>query len=223
MTDFASLPGNAAAYDVSTVRTVDNHPLRNEDILFLGSSVTLGAASLEQSFADFIAKRSGAAYLKEAVNGTTLVDIGPSSYVARLKNVDVHHPFTLFVCQLSTNDSNREDCPVGTVGDTGTDTVCGAIRTITRYVIQTWHCPVVFYTGSYYDREKYAAMVQALLAVTKEEGITVADLYTDASFNAVSQEQYALYMADPVHPTKAGYLEWWVPRIEEAMIAAAQK
>ena len=30
---------------------------------------------------------------------------------------------------------------------------------------------------------------------------------------------YALYMADPIHPTKAGYLKWWTPKIEEGLYA----
>ena len=31
----------------------------------------------------------------------------------------------------------------------------------------------------------------------------------------VSEKEYEVYMADPVHPTQAGYLEWWTPKMEE--------
>lgn len=31
-------------------------------------------------------------------------------------------------------------------------------------------------------------------------------------------EDYALYMHDPVHPTKAGYGLWWTPKFEEALL-----
>ena len=30
-----------------------------------------------------------------------------------------------------------------------------------------------------------------------------------------SEKEYEVYMADPVHPTQAGYLEWWTPKMEE--------
>mgnify|MGYP000715422101 CR=1 FL=1 len=29
------------------------------------------------------------------------------------------------------------------------------------------------------------------------------------------KKEYEVYMADPVHPTQAGYLEWWTPKMEE--------
>lgn len=54
-------------------------------MIFLGSSVTYGAASQGVSFADFIARRNGCEAIKEAVSGTTLVDNGSDSYVSRLK------------------------------------------------------------------------------------------------------------------------------------------
>ncbi len=44
--------------------------------------------------------------------------------------------------------------------------------------------------------------------------IGVIDLWNDAEMNAVSEEDYALYMNDEVHPTQAGYLLWWVPKFQ---------
>ena len=32
--------------------------------------------------------------------------------------------------------------------------------------------------------------------------------------NAVSEEDYQLYMFDPIHPTRAGYRDWWLPKFE---------
>ena len=49
-------------------------------------------------------------------------------------------------------------------------------------------------------------------------GIEVIDLYTDKEFNSIDEDAYNLYMADPVHPTEAGYAEWWMPVMESAMI-----
>ena len=45
--------------------------------------------------------------------------------------------------------------------------------------------------------------------------IGVIDLWNDEEMNDVSEKEYEVYMADPVHPTQAGYLEWWTPKMEE--------
>ena len=46
------LPGNDAKYDVSAVAADENSLLKGKMIIYLGSSVTFGAASFEQSFID---------------------------------------------------------------------------------------------------------------------------------------------------------------------------
>ena len=74
---------------------------------------------------------------------------------------------------------------------------------------------MVFYTGSYYESEAYSNMVDILNKIGELYDVGVIDLYTDSEFNNISDEQRALYMVDPIHPTKAGYLEWWTPKMEE--------
>ena len=73
----------------------------------------------------------------------------------------------------------------------------------------------MFYTNAYFEREEYAAMVQALKQIQGEYGIGVIDLYTDKEFNDITEEERELYMADKIHPTQAGYLKWWTPQMEE--------
>lgn len=65
----------------------------------------------------------------------------------------------------------------------------------------------------------YAAMVIGLKELAEKEDFGVIDLYTDDSFNAISDERRDLFMADVIHPTKAGYLNWWTPKIEECLNA----
>ena len=215
---FGKLEGNAEEYSLDKVRPIDGSPLEGKNIAFLGSSVTLGASSLRVSFADYIAKRNGADYVKDAVSGTTLADKGVNSYIARMKKMDKREEFDLFIVQLSTNDATQK-VELGEVKGAGEeydkDTVCGAIEYIIEYVASTWQCPVVAYTNAYYESKEYAAMVQALYKIRDEYGIGVIDLYTDEAFNDITEEQRSLYMADEIHPTKAGYLEWWTPRMEE--------
>lgn len=213
---FRKMPGNADAYSVENVQRLENSPIEGTNLCYLGSSVTYGSASLQTAFPEYIAKRNGTTFVKEAVSGTTLVTTGAGggSYVARMKKIDKSEKFDLFICQLSTNDASQKK-PLGPTDSTDDTQVCGAINTIIDYVKETWNCPVVFYTNAYYESEAYSAMVAAVKEIAEVKGIGVIDLYTDASFNDITSEQRSLYMADKIHPTKAGYLEWWTPKMEQ--------
>ena len=64
-------------------------------------------------------------------------------------------------------------------------------------------------------------MVDLLLQIAEKWDVPVIDLWNDAAFNAVSEEKRALWMADPIHPTQAGYLEWWSPYMEATLYRIA--
>lgn len=211
-----ALEGNTEKYSPEGVTAIESSPLEGYNILYLGSSVTYGSASGGVSFADYIARRNNTEFVKAAVSGTNLV-AGKNSYVSRLQGVDKDQRFDLVICQLSTNDATNKK-PLGTPSLTDspdTDTVCGAIEFIINYAKDTWNCPVVFYTNSYYDSERYGAMVSALHEIAELYGVGVIDMYNDEQFNSLSAEERALYMADSIHPTRAGYLEWWTPYMEK--------
>lgn len=210
------IAGNAKQYSVQNVEQLSDSPLKGMNICYLGSSVTYGASSSQESFVEFLAKRNGTTYVKEAVSGTTLVTTGAGdgSYVTRMKMLDKNAKFDLFVCQLSTNDASQNK-PLGNIDSTDTATVCGAINTIIEYVKTTWNCPVIFFTNAYYESERYSTMVSAVKEIAKIKEIGVIDLYTDTAFNDITSDRRTLYMADKIHPTKAGYLEWWTPKMEQ--------
>ena len=60
-------------------------------------------------------------------------------------------------------------------------------------------------------------MVKGLYQIAEKWNVTVIDLYSDEAFNDITEAERALYMSDPIHPTKAGYREWWLPKFEEAL------
>lgn len=188
--------------------------LYGKHIIFLGSSVTYGTASGGVSFAEFLAERNGCTFTKEAVSGTTLTDDEPDSYIERLRKIDTSVKADLFVCQLSTNDATKNK-PIGKACfSTDTSTVCGAIRYIISHVTSAWHCPVVFYTSPRYDSDRYDQMVKALHETAETQDIQIIDMWNDASFNAQRKDNF---MADPIHPTKEGYLMWWTPYFERKL------
>lgn len=228
----ANAPGNASQYDVEYVEPNENSSLEGKHILFLGSSVTYGAAAQGTSFADYLGKLDGVNVTKEAVSATTLVDefsvfayLGSGngdSYVTRLKAVDTSSGFDAVVVQLSTNDATMKK-PLGEISnstamaDFNTKTITGAMEYIIAYVQKTWNCPVIFYSGSYYESDAYAAMVNRMLELQDKWDIGVIDLYNDAEVNGIDEDIYNFYMFDNIHPTKAGYLEWWTPVIEAGL------
>ena len=71
--------GNSVRYDVSRIPFKKTSPLKGKTVVFLGSSVTKGFAAHNNSFAEYIAKKDSCTCIKEAVNGTTLIDNGEDS------------------------------------------------------------------------------------------------------------------------------------------------
>ena len=185
-------------------------------VIFLGSSVTYGANNY--SMCEYLANTGRFDVIKWAVSGTTLADIGEQSYVSRMAaHRDEVKTCDHFICQLSTNDAGK-GMPLGEISpsfdpaDFDKTTITGAMEWIIATAKATWHTPISFYTGVRFDHAGYAAMVDRLFALQKKWGFGILDLWNDADMNGVSPEDRARYMSDPVHPTKAGYDEWWGPK-----------
>ena len=203
--------GNRRCCRPNQDRQVKNSPLQGKNIFFLGSSVTKGLAAKGNSFVEFLQVQHAAQCIKDAVNGTTLVDNGAKSYVSRLKHFDPKAPCDLFVCQLSTNDATRKS-PLGTLSNSmdpatfDTKTIYGAIEYIIAYAKSTWGCPVVFFTNPQYNSVRYRDMVCALKAVAEKWKISVIDLWDNREIN--TKFNCKPYMNDKIHPTMLGYQQW---------------
>lgn len=217
-------PGNDSKYAMALSAPLEHSPYAGKHLIFLGSSVTLGEAACKEGIPEYFASRFGCRVTKEAVSGTTLTDLDRESYVQRmLHRLNTEEPCDLFVCQLSTNDAAR-GLPLGAVASGrdrssfNTGTILGAMEFIISYAKDVWHCPVAFYTGSFFQSAPYEAMVESLPALQEKWGIHVLDLWHDSAFNDLSEEARALYMRDPVHPTKAGYRQWWCPELERQIL-----
>lgn len=180
---------------------------------------------------------SGTTLIDEPLRG--LFSSG-DSYVTRLKESEAFDrtaDIDAFICQISTNDAKSANVSkwgsltaddVTDIGAFDVKTTLGAMEFVVAYVEQTWDCPVFFYSGSYIAEEgvraskdpsgeNYAKLVGYTYDLAEKwnevEGVEVGviDLFNDEAFNAVTDEEYEVYMHDPVHPFKAGYKEWWTP------------
>lgn len=213
------IDGNCFIYSVALSKKDGNSMLKGKNIIFLGSSVTYGSASKGESFVDYLAKIDGVNALKEAVSGTTLADINDTSYIARMKKIDKSFKADAFVCQLSTNDA-KAGITLGKISESFNEesfdakTVAGAIEYVISYAKRTWNCPVVFYTGTKWDSEMYGEMIELLYQIQKKWNIGILDLWNDAEMNSVSKSDYDFYMENSIHPKKAGYKLWWLPKFE---------
>ena len=213
--------GNYGEYSLNKTDAL-NSPINGKTIVFLGSSVTFGYGSLGTSFVEFLEKEDGIIPVKEAVSGTTLADTNENSYVSRLKKIDKSINADAFICQLSTNDATK-NIELGKITDSlqiedfDTLTVAGAIEYVIAYAKETFNCPVIFYTQAKYESESYGKMVELLSDIQKKWDITVIDLWNNDEINHISQEQKKLYLVDAIHPTKAGYKEWWLPEFQRTL------
>ncbi|MFD1431540.1 SGNH/GDSL hydrolase family protein [Lacticaseibacillus yichunensis] len=223
MTELKDLPGNAAQFLPENAEKHLGTSLEGAPIAFLGSSITLGAGSLDRSYVDFLAAQYGVEAVKSAVNGTTLADADDASYIARLKrDIPTAQHFAALVVQLSTNDGRR-GCPVGAIADGSSadafdpHTTIGAIEFILAYAKAHWDCPVLFYTCLRDPAETdYTELVEKLIALQAKWHFAILDLHGDA---AVAEETAAqpASMLDDAHPTMMGYRDIWTPRFAAAL------
>lgn len=215
---YSKLPGNSSKYSVNETET-ELSELNNHRVLFLGSSVTFGFGALGESFVDYLWKKDGLQAIKDAENGTTLVNIDAfvanDSYVARFQ-ADLKDPAPeAVVLQLSTNDARHGTHKLGEISDKhyDTQTVTGAIEYILSELKLLWHCPVIIYTNPDFGEPFYGEMVARVLELKEKWQFELIDLYHNPDF----KNQDSLYMADPIHPTRAGYREKWLPIFEEKL------
>ena len=77
------------------------------------------------------------------------------------------------------------------------------------------NCPVLLYTSPLLETPNYLELVEASKVIAKKWNIELLDLNGDDEFNAKGRENLPLYMWDDLHPTRAGYELWWLPKFEE--------
>ena len=197
-------------------------PLKTKKILFLGSSVTKGMMSLGVSFADMLRRKYDFLMIKDAVNGTLLVEKGRDSYISRLKKYTRDSKIDLLVVQLSTNDSHTNDS-IQTKQRWDTQSIGGAIIYISEYARNVLGCPVLFFTCPYFEKEKYRKMCDFLHKLEEESRVSphaqfyVVDIFRDGGVQSLSPFEFQLCMFDSIHPTQAGYFRW-LPLFEEKLL-----
>ena len=165
------------------------------------------------------------------------------SYITQLEdNLSKNENLDALVVQLSTNDTTL-GIEMGEVSssqnkdDYDYSTVIGAMEYIIAYAKEKWNCPVIFYINPYLSDEviekfakennanideikeayqnTYEKMIDALYKVQNKWNIGVIDMWNNDAFKNIDIDLRSnYYMADIIHPTKAGYLFWYTPYIQ---------
>jgi len=91
------------------------------------------------------------------------------------------------------------------------------VEYIIGFARETWNCPVLFYTNPRYQDSRYGKMAELLEQIAAKWEIRVIDMWNDPLFPKVTWQQRQQYMADSIHPTRAGYLRWWLPYWEKIL------
>ncbi|MBO4541114.1 MAG: SGNH/GDSL hydrolase family protein [Bacilli bacterium] len=161
---------------------------------------------------------------------------------------DTNDAVDAFLCQISTNDCTNERLKkrgaisafdIFDLEEFDASTTLGAIEYIIGFVKKRYGCPIYFYSGAFFgdgsDKTKrqsanpkgseYGKLVDQVLEIAEKwnrrggADVRVIDLYHDEAFNArIADAYYAWAMNDPIHPKKAGYLQWWMPYFEARLI-----
>ena len=208
--------GNAFKY-LPAFQKEQESEIRGSTVVFLGSSITNGFGSYNISFADYLTSMYKVNAVKEAVNGTTLVDSDEDSYISRLKKLDPNMNVQMVVCQISTNDATK-NAPLGEVGNMysidsfDTSTVAGAIEYILCYCEDTWSCPVGFYTSFKYDSPEYEQIREILLQIELKWHMPILDLWDNEEINSHNK---STHMIDDIHPTLLCYRDDITPLMYE--------
>lgn len=184
---FNIINGNKDYYNPKIDMKKEDDNLNGKKIIFLGSSITYGAASKGISFVEYLTTEYEVKGIKEAKSGTTLAGKNVNSYLNRLRKLNF----------------------VNTKID-ATETTLGAIEYIIKYVHTKWHCPIIFYTCIRENDLTYKQLVNHLYPLKTKWDIHIIDIFNNDEINKLAKSDKEM-MADDSHPTKKGYRYLYTP------------
>lgn len=174
-------------------------------ILALGSSITKGYGNHDVSFVEMLNEYQDGvisfSVKKEAINGTTLANLNPKSYLARLRNYssDDLKEYDYVLIQLSTNDifklfrkhnKNPEK------------TTLGAIEAIFSYLKENFSGKIIFYTCFMKRNLPYENLINSLKTLQNSHIFQILDFYYDEK---MLNCEFKNIMSDNIHPNENGY------------------
>ena len=165
---------------------VINKPIsfNGKKLVAFGDSITFGFTSgstkTENPYIKLLCDRAGATLTNRAVGGSTLVHRQSTDIVDRITTYK--DAADIIWIAGGTNDFCMVQ-PIGQWGDTGTDSVYGAMTTICEYLKNNYpNAEVIFVTPIPYTKEKKNSL----------EGFTILDYYRKAIYEVATYYGYSV-------------------------------
>lgn len=174
-------------------------------ILALGSSITRGYGNHGVSFVELLNEYQDREIkfdvYKEAIDGTTLANRKDTSYLARLRKLDLEllKTFDYVLVQLSTNDLHLFKNNFDLNDETKT---FGAIKKIVEYIKENSKAKIIFYTCFTKINKKYEKMIVTLNEIN-DGSFMVIDFYQNEEMRGAKLKKI---MNDGIHPNNEGYI-----------------
>ncbi len=230
--------GNADIYNPENAPVNENSPIKGKTIFWIGSSVFYGYSAQNKSLGSYVEHMDGAKKVEALKPGATIADINERSYYHQIleHNRETDPVIDLVVIQLTTNDCKGRTV-VGEVSpyyDSSTfdsNTSIGSLEAIACYAMGTWDCPTLLISSPRFtkettmtgmqDIETYEELIEKSHELeSKWDFLYFLDLWDNEEMfkdMEIGDDRHRLYMADSIHSTKLGFLEWLLPQIRPAI------
>lgn len=230
-----TLPEKYVPYDIFDVKTKEHTNLFGVKWCAFGDSLTDSATLASQTtgtknYVDYVSESLGLKVVNCGVGGTGYMKT-ENRFVNRVSTIP--EDTKLLTVFGSFNDYEYITKNLGTLGDTGMDTIYGAIYNFIHNVYE--RCPKVIigiitptkwgYLSEWKDASAAAlcnSYVKALLETADKWSIPVLDLYHDSGLRPWDSNFAQLYykdddengVANTVHPLDEGHKKFIAPKVE---------
>lgn len=230
-----TLPEKYVPYDIFDVKTKEHTNLFGVKWCAFGDSLTDSATLASQTtgtknYVDYVSESLGLKVVNCGVGGTGYMKT-ENRFVNRVSTIP--EDTKLLTVFGSFNDYEYITKKLGTLGDTGMDTIYGAIYNFIHNVYE--RCPKVIigiitptkwgYLSEWKDASAAAlcnSYVKALLETADKWSIPVLDLYHDSGLRPWDSNFAQLYykdddengVANTVHPLDEGHKKFIAPKVE---------
>ena len=182
-------PGNAASYDFNAIKPVPGTLWQGKTLGILGSSVVYGACSLADGPGEYIARRLDMRLMRLVKEAVSGTTLADIDDGSYVHRLETRLPASLPIDLFICQLSTNDASRGVPLGEAGN----GDTRTVAR-------------------------ALEHIIAVVRERWDCPLVFFTGAHFNSPRYQARALYMHDPVHPTRAGYRDWWGPEMVRQLL-----
>lgn len=208
--------------------TVKDITLKGKTVYAFGDSIVYGHTDSGNAFMNLIAKNESMTLSKYAVNGATVIVDGDNDIITQLSKAPAAEP-DFIVFDGYTNDAYEPVLDnLGTAqGKDATTfdntTFRGAFEQLIYTMKQKWpNAKIVFVTihkSAARDWDIQCALREESMAICKEWGVEVCDIFNDATLDTRDSAQMSKYIigGKGSHPNIAGCTEFYVPLVTQQL------